>query len=79
MADVCHGSNNRAGLERADNVACPLNLNKGVKMTAKELLKWIKEHGYKFEPHETAQSNGEMLVLTEVLLRELESIVASPT
>jgi len=48
-------------------------------MTAKELLKWIKEHGYKFEPHETAQSNGEMLVLTEVLLRELESIVASPT
>jgi hypothetical protein len=43
-------------------------------MTANKLLKWIKENAYKFEPHETARSNGEMLVLTEAHMKQLEKL-----
>ena len=47
-------------------------------MDAKELLNWIEENAYKFEPHETAQSDGEMVVLTEAHMEKIASMVATP-
>lgn len=43
-------------------------------MITKEMVQWIKENAYKFEPHETAQSDGEMLVLSEAQVKHLEDI-----
>lgn len=44
-------------------------------MTGKEVIKWIKENAYKFAPGEVAKSNGDMLVLTEGQMKELEKLV----
>lgn len=48
-------------------------------MTANDVIKWIKENAYKFAPFEVAKSNGDMLVLSEGKIRELEKLIERPT